>query len=77
MLNYSLPLLLLLQAPNFIRLTALVIGDEGGYGSVWVRVSLYSGVTVGGRSLNLVLYIPFKMFAYSSNIFKSSLDLVV
>jgi len=29
-----------------------------------------------GRPLNLVLYIPFRMFAYSSNILRASFDLM-
>jgi hypothetical protein len=35
----------------------------------WVPLSL-------GHPLNLVLYIPFRIFAYSSNILKANVDLI-
>ncbi len=48
---------------------------RGGMGpsgaeSVWSWVSLSFGLP-----LNLVLYIPFRIFVYSSNILKSNIDL--
>jgi hypothetical protein len=48
-------------------------GDEGPPGavSIWSWSPLFFG-----RPLNLVLYMPFRMFTYSSNIFKDNFDLM-
>jgi hypothetical protein len=69
-------LLLLLLAPDIIWLTSLERGDEGG-----LRVRLgrcpsgHGRLYFSGRPLNLVLYMPFRIFAYSSNIFKANFAL--
>ena len=54
-------LFLLLLAPDVVRLPSLERGDEGGMGPL--------------GAVNLVLYMPFRIFAYSSNILKSNFDL--
>jgi hypothetical protein len=48
-------------------------GGEGPPGavSIWLWSPLFFG-----RPLNLVLYIPFRIFAYSSNILKANFDLM-
>ncbi len=48
-------------------------GDEGPPGavSIWLWSTLLSK-----GPLNLVLYMPFRIFAYSSNIFKTNFDLM-
>jgi hypothetical protein len=63
-------------APDLIWLPGLERGDEGGEGppgvvSIWSRSPLFFG-----RPLNLVLYMPFRIFAYSSNILKANFDLM-
>jgi hypothetical protein len=69
------PLLhILLLAPNIIRLPSLERGDEGGYGSVWDGVHLVMGATIFWTPLNLALYMPFRIFAYSSNILKTNFE---
>jgi hypothetical protein len=76
MLILSNPLLLLLLwAPNVIRLPSLEGDDEGGGGSTWGGVHLGRNPLVLvplslERPLNLVLYIPFRIFAYSFKCFK-------
>ncbi len=69
-------LLLLLLAPNLIRLPNLERGDEEGYGSTWSGVHLVMGAIILWTSINLVLYMPFRIFAYSSNILKANFDLM-
>jgi hypothetical protein len=69
-------LLLLLLAPDIIWLSSLERSDEGGEGplgavSIWSWSSL-----LFGHPLDLVLYIPFRIFAYSSNILKANFDLM-
>ena len=48
-------------------------GGEGPPGavSIWAW-----SPSIFGRPLNLVLYMPFRIFAYSSNILKASFDLM-
>jgi hypothetical protein len=71
------PLLLLLPlVSNVIRLSHLERGDEGcmvplGTVSIWSWVLLSSGFP-----LNLVLYMSFRIFAYSSNLLKTNLELI-
>ena len=48
-------------------------GGEGPSGAVSIRS--WSPLFVG-RPLNLVLYMPFRIFVYSSNIIKANFDLV-
>jgi hypothetical protein len=69
-------LLLFFFVSDVVMLSGLERGDEGGEGppgavSIWSWSSLFFG-----RPLNLVLYIPFRIFVYSSNIFKSNFDLM-
>ena len=48
-------------------------GDEGPPGAV----SIWSwSPPFLGRPLNLTLYMPFRIFAYSSNILKANFDLM-
>jgi hypothetical protein len=48
-------------------------GGEGPPGAV----SIWSwSPLLFGRPLNLVLYVPFRIFAYSPNIFKANFDLM-
>jgi hypothetical protein len=54
-------LLLLLLASDVVRLPSLERGDEGGMGPL--------------GAVNLVLYMTFRIFAYSSNILKANFDL--
>ncbi len=72
-------LLLFLLTPDVISYQAWrevmrgVMGPSGEE-SVW---SWWTWVPLSfGRPLNLVLYIPFRIFAYSSNILKTSFDLM-
>jgi hypothetical protein len=49
---------------------------RGGLGPPGAE-SIWSWVTLSlGRPLNLVLYIPFRILAYSSNILKANFDLM-
>ena len=48
-------------------------GGEGPPGAVSIRS--WSPLFLG-RPLNLVLYMPFRIFAYSSNIIKANFDLM-
>ena len=69
-------LLLLLLAPDIICLSSLERSDEGGEGPPGA-VSIWSwSPLLFGRPLNLVLYMPFRIFAYSSNMLKASFDLM-
>ncbi len=59
---------------SFGRLPGLERGDEGGWGppgavSIWSWSPLFFGCP-----LNLVLYMPFRIFTYSSNILKTNFD---
>ena len=70
----------LLLAPNVIRLPILERGDEGEHGSAWGGVHLVMGANIFWTPikspLNLVMYMPFRIFAYSSNILKANYDLI-
>ncbi len=63
-------LLLLLFAPDVIRLPSFKLkrGNEGWHEFAWGGVHLVMGAIIFGRPLNLMLYMPFRIFAYSSNI---------
>ncbi len=65
----SIPLLLLLlRTSNVVRFPSVEGGDE--WGGTWGRVRLRIDITVFGTTI--VLHIPFRMFAYSSNILKAN-----
>ncbi len=69
-------LLLLLLTPNIIRLSSLERGDGGGEGPPGtVSIPSWSSLFFG-HPLNLVLYIPFRIFGYSYNIIKTNFDLM-
>ena len=51
LLRNSLLLLSLLTLPNFVRMSGCEGGDEGRHGSVWDRVSLCRGFSVGGSPI--------------------------
>ena len=63
--------------PNLLRCQAVrevMRGDVGPWGTDWVcLVSSWSE----GLPLNLVLYMSFSIFAYSTYIFRANFDLIV